>query len=142
MFCDLHGLTGAHARLFAELGRVDDGASVPLQLLLQPRQPTQAMRERAEREKARDRTDQKWARQQRRFAAVLALFDAGCTKLDEACEKVGESEKPQVGLDAVKKDFNKEWKRWREAGIYDVPFRVSGNTVRPPSPGRPKKENG
>lgn len=136
--CRLHGMTLAHARLLAELGRVDDDAGAKWRLSLDGRSSS-AIREREARERKRDADAATFVRQSRRFAAVLGRIEQKDT-LEEACVAVGEGEEPPVGERAVARDYRAIAKAYRDGGIFTVPYKTADRLVKLPLPGRPREK--
>jgi len=139
--CRLLDLSGKHAALIAELGRIDDEAPAHWQLVLQPRKPTRPHREKQREDKARHTRSMSQGRKWRRFMAVMDRIEAAET-LPNACAAVAAAE-GAVDAETVRQDYLAIAGQYRRAGYEVVEF---GNDdalrrISLPRRGRPRKNS-
>jgi hypothetical protein len=141
--CRLHDISGPHAAMFAELGRVDDEAPAVWQLVLQRRKPTRPQREKQKQDKVRRTKSLSSARRWRRFGAVMDKLAVGDMSLQEACTAVAAEEGKNVDWPAVRADYLAIAGQYRRAGLDAAEF---GNDdairrIALPRRGRPPKKS-
>ncbi len=148
--CRLFDLTGRHARLFAELGRVDDEAPASVQLSIKRRGDTQPIREKRNRDAKRRRRSLTEAQEFMFFLRVGSYREATACGLPAAFKAVANCEDAASYTDGdlarrsvatVRASWEKWVKRYRDKGITTVKYGpetdIRSFTLR--KPGRPKK---
>lgn len=148
--CRLFDLTARHARLFAELGRVDNDAAALVQLVIQRRGDTQPIRERRNRDAKRRRQGLTQEQEIMFFLRVGIYREANDCGLPDAFQAVANCDDAKLFTDddlarrsvgTVRAAWAKWAKRYRDAGKTTVIYgpdndRRSFNLRKP---GRPKK---